>query len=337
MTVLVVVFAVLLLAGSARAATYGASGFSGSAEGWTVKSATCSIPVLCSATGGYDGTAGNPAGSLAANSNILVNLVGLFKTTVVAESPDFKVGDGGNGALRLQRQFIPGALLSLAPNATYSVALVDRTAGVESKSITETIAAESGFTGREGPVALVAGHVYAIRATTEVSSTIAGLNLGTATVRFDNVAVIGPGANPGEGGNGGNGGDGGSGGNGGGGGNGASGASGLTNVRLLSLVRSSLGSATLRGSRLFVKAKCPAKVGRACRVTVQGLLRKGKPATTKRTAKVAKGRTKQLVLKVKPAAKGKLAGRKRLLFRQTVRAGAAKATVYKRLGLIRRG
>lgn len=102
------------------------------------------------------------------------------------------------------------------------------------------------------------------------------------------------------------------------------------------MMQSSLGSAQLKGNRLYVKAKCPAKVGRACRVTVQGLLRKGKPATTKRTAKVAKGSSKQLVLKVKPAAKGKLAGRKRLLFKETVRAGSAKATVFKRLGLIRR-
>lgn len=111
MTLLCVVCAVLLLAGSARAATYGSNGFNGSAEGWTVKSATCSIPLL--------------------------------KTTVVTESPDFKVGDGGNWALRLQRQFVPGALLSLAPTATYTVALIDKTAGVESKSFSEVISAES--------------------------------------------------------------------------------------------------------------------------------------------------------------------------------------------------
>lgn len=327
MTVLLIAFAVLLLAGSARAATYGASGFSGGAEGWTVKSATCSIPVTCSASGGYDGAAGNPAGSLAANSNILVNLVGLFKTTVVVESPDFKVGDGGSGTLRLQRQFVPGGLVGLAPNATYAVALVDKSAGVESKSFTETISAESGFTGKEGPVAFVGGHVYAIKVTTEVSSTLVGLSLGTGSVRYDNVAITGPGANPGDNGNGGDGGKGGDGGRGG---------DGLSDIRLLSLMQSSLGSATLKGNRLYVKAKCPAKVGRACKITVQGLLKKGKPATAKRTAKVAKGKSKQLVLKVKPAVKGKLAGRKRLLFKQNVRAGSAKATVYKRLVLIRR-
>jgi hypothetical protein len=326
MTGLCCVFAVLLLAGPARAATYGASTFSGSAEGWTVKSATCSIPVTCSASGGYDGTAGNPAGSLAANSTILVNLIGLFKTTVVTESSEFKVGDGGTGTLRLQRQFAPGDLLALAPSATYSVALVDKTSGTESKSIGETISAESGFTGKEGPATLVSGHVYAIRTTTEVSSTLVGLSTGTASVRFDNVSVTGPGANSGDNGDG----------KGGDGGRGGDGGNGLSDVRLLSLMQSSLGSAQLKGKRLFVKAKCPAKVGRTCKITVQGLLKKGKPATTKRTAKVAKGKAKRLVLKVKPAVKSKVVGRKRLLFKESVRAGPAKATVYRSLALIKR-
>jgi hypothetical protein len=43
----------------------------------------------------------------------------------------------------------------------------------------------------------------------------------------------------------------------------------------------------LKGKLIFVKARCPAKVGRTCRITLQGLLKKRMPATTKRTAKVA--------------------------------------------------
>ena len=92
----------------------------------------------------------------------------------------------------------------------------------------------------------------------------------------------------------------------------------------------------LKGNRLFVKVPCPAKVGRSCRLTVQGLLKKRKPATATRRAKVAKGKAKKLVLKVKPKALKKVAARKQLLFKQTVKAGKAKATVYKRLKLIRR-
>jgi len=46
--------------------------------------------------------------------------------------------------------------------------------------------------------------------------------------------------------------------------------------------------------------------------------------------------TLKIVLKVKPKAKGRAAPRKRLLFEQTVKAGPAKATAYKRLKLIHR-
>jgi hypothetical protein len=52
--------------------------------------------------------------------------------------------------------------------------------------------------------------------------------------------------------------------------------------------------------------------------------------------KVAKGKTKRLVLKVKPRAKGKVVARKRMLFKVRVRAGKAEATAFKRLKLIRR-
>ena len=53
-------------------------------------------------------------------------------------------------------------------------------------------------------------------------------------------------------------------------------------------------------------------------------------------ARVGKGKKKKFALQVKRKARGKLAKRKRLLFKQTVRAGGAKATVYKRLKLVRR-
>ena len=48
------------------------------------------------------------------------------------------------------------------------------------------------------------------------------------------------------------------------------------------------------------------------------------------------GKAKQLVLRVKPKAKNKVAKKKRLLFKQKVKAGDARATLYKPLKLIRR-
>jgi hypothetical protein len=326
----------LLTAGQARAATTvypaGGSTFSGSAEGWTVKSASCNVPILCSASGGYDGADGNSPGSLAANSNFTVDLLSLFKTTVTEQSPEFKVSGSGPSALRLDRQFAPGDLIELAPQVQYTVSLIDQTTGTESKAIAETLSSAAGFAGKEAAVNVTDGHVYVISITAETSSTVDGTSLlaGSTSARFDNVAlsVQASGSNGGGGGeNGGNGGAGGNGGNGG----------GLSDSRLLSLLQSSSGgTAILKGKRLFVKGKCSARIGRSCKVSLQGLLTRRKPATTRRTSKVGKGKAKTLVLKVKPKAKAKLARSSRLLFKETVHAGSAQATVYKRLKLIRR-
>jgi hypothetical protein len=323
-------------AGSARAANVypaGGSGFTGGTEGWQVKGADCNVPILCTANGGYDGTDGNPPGSLAANASIALNLVSLFKSTVSLQSPDFKVTESGPGTVQLERQFTPASLVDLAPQLTYTVALDDKTAGTESQPITETVSGASGFIGKAGVVSVTAGHTYAISISAETSSTVAGTGLlaGATSARFDNVSLteglLGNGS--------GNGGKGGSGGNGGAGGNGAGGPS---DSRLLALLQSSqpVGTAVVKGKRVFVKAKCPARIGRSCRISLQGLVSKRKNATARRTSKVAKGKSKTLVLKVKPRAAMKLATSSRLLFRVTVHAGSAKATVYKRLKLIRR-
>jgi hypothetical protein len=327
---LLAVCAVLLAAGQARAASFpgGGSTFSGGAEGWkTAGTPACNIGLggLCTATAGYDGANGNPSGSLAANTSVVVNAGGLFKSTAVFESPNFTATEGGPATLALDRQLATGSLLDLTPQLVYTATLVDRTGGDSTDVITETVVgAGEMFAGKEAATKLVAGHTYAILIDTETSSSVANVGLlGSAAARFDNVSVT----------------VGNSGGGGGGaGGGGAGGGNGLTNASLTTLMQNSLiGPAILKkGKRIFVKAKCPAKVGRACKVTVQGLLKKGKPATTKRTAKIAKGKTKQLVLRVKPKMKTKVAAKKKLLFKQTVKAGKAKATVYKRLKLIKR-
>lgn len=140
---------------------------------------------------------------------------------------------------------------------------------------------------------------------------------GTTSLRFDNVALTVQGAA--------------------GGGSGAGG--GLNDGQLRSLIAgagSLIGPAVLKGKRLMVKVRCPKKVGRPCRIALQGLLAKRKPATAVRRAKVRNGKTKKLALKVKPKALAKVKARKKLLFKETVRAGKAQATVYKRLRLVRR-
>lgn len=324
--------AVLMLAisaGSAGATTYPTSGgstFSGGLEGWKVTKSSCTViglPQACTAETDYDASHGNPAGSLLSKTSYLVNALALFRTESSFESPEFTADASGAGAVSVERAFSDSDLAKLSPQLEYSVSLVDKTAGASTKAIAETVGDESGFETKQGTAPLIAGHTYAIAIAATTSSTVAELGIsGSASALFDNVSLTSGG---------------GAGGTGGGqGGEGETGVSALTDARLGTMLRSSLiGSATVKGNRVFVKAKCPAKVGVACRVTIQGLLKKGKPATAPRTAKIAKGKSKQLVLKVKPKLRSAVAKRKKLLFKERVKAAKAKATVYKRLKLIR--
>jgi hypothetical protein len=322
----------LVLAGpaSAGAAVYpsGGAGFTGGPEGWTATEQKCELlgttelGVLCEGKGGYDAAHGNPAGSLAAETTATINAASTFKSRVALESPQFTAAEGGSTTLHLDRQFEAAQLVSVAPKASIVATLIDQTSGVEAPVLSEEVEAQAAFTGKNATVQLTQGHIYALRLATEITSTTKAALVGASgAVRFDNVSLT-----TGSAGSGGTGGSG-------SGGSGGSGADGLTDS---SLIAGSLtGPVTQKGNRLFVKVRCPKKVGRACRVTVQGMIQKGKPATSARTAKIAKGKAKRLVLKVKPKMKTKVAARKKLLFKETVKAGKAKATVYKRLKLIR--
>lgn len=323
-----------LLAVSARAASYptaGGSTFSGGPEGWhTAGEPACNIGVLgtiglCKASGAYDGDNGNPAGSLKAETEVLVNLGGLFKATVAFESPDFKVGEGGSASLRLERQLASGNLLNLTPTATYKATLIDRTAGTTTEVLSDTVSgAGAGFAGKTGAATVVAGHTYALAIDSETSSSVASVGLlGSAALRFDNVRLT----------------VGGSGGEGGGGGGGG-GGSDLSSKELRQLILASgvVGPAVLEGNQLRLKLRCPAKVNRAkCHFNAQGLLRKGKPATVRRGAQIKKGKKRVVALRVKPKARAKVRSRSRLLIKIGVRAGKTKATVYKRVKLVKRG
>lgn len=302
----------------------GGGEFSGGTEGWEVTEASCNVPALCSASGGYEGSDGRPAGSLAANTSISLNLLSLFTSTVTLQSPDFVIGAGGAATVHLDRRFVTGSLVDLNASLRYTAELIDRTSGKRSVSVSETVDGSSAWGGEDGAATVKAGHTYAIAITAATSSSVAGTGLlaGETSARFDNVALtVGSGAGS----------DGGSG----AAGDGKPG--GDLSARLATLAPATIaGPAKLKGKRLFVKARCPARIGRSCRISVLGLLKKRKPATSTRTIKVAKGKTKRLVLKVKPRAKGTVANRKRLLFKVKVRAGKSQATAFKRLQLLRR-
>lgn len=338
--------ALLVLAvGQASAASYpnGGSTFSGGTEGWSLE-AKCTIGLFCTASGEYDGTAGNPSGSLDDKSEIGIGLLGAFGTEAVITSPTFTATDSGAGALSLERRLVNSEALSLTPKVVYTATLVDKTTGSRQQAITETIEGATGsFAPKQGPVALVAGHGYGIEITATTSSSLASVALlgGSIDFRLDNIAVTGPGAGGGSGGGGGGSGGGG-GGNGGEGGEdigvGRGGSGGVSSARLESLIRSSslVGPAVLKGNKLTVKAACPKKVGAVCNLSLQGMLNRHKPATTARRAKVKSGKKKNFALKVKPAARKKVKAKKKLLFKETVKAGKAKATVWKSLKLVRK-
>jgi hypothetical protein len=339
---------IIATAGSASAATYpkGGNSFTGGAEGWKGE-AKCGIEVkilelskvlLCPSQAGYDSTAGNPAGSLETSGETLVTAIGLFKTEGTLESPNFTVGDGGGGSISLQRAFSPGGLLSLTPQMHYTASLVDKTSGTTQKAIDETVEGESGFVAKSGGVNLVAGHTYAVKIETQFAASIISL-LTTVKSSFDNVVVTGPGNNPGEctgpscNGNNGNDGNNGNNGNDGNGNDGGNGANGLTASQLEKLLAGALSGATLKGNKITVKDACPAAIGAACKTTLQGMAKKGKPATSKNVAKVPMGKAKRVSLRVKPKMKTAVKAKRKLLFKVTVKAGKVQVTVWKNLKL----
>jgi hypothetical protein len=302
--------------------------------GWTNSSSfdgSCIPPLLCPTITNSRETSGggSGAGFIRTGFTGAAGVLGVAGTaTGTWESPQFSYSGAGGDAptsvrFTMDRRANVEQLLAVAGNlATFSVQLVDVSSPGGSLTLIEkgTLAGS----GNWGPVAAVAvnparltmGDRYKFKIDSSYTTGTSVLVTGSAD--YDNVVLRAS--------------------TGGSGGAGSNGDGSLTDSKLFSLIQSSslIGPAILKGNRLTVKVRCPAKVGTACRTTLQGLLKKHKPATSTRKAKIAKGKTKRFVLKVKPKALEKVAKRKRLLFKETVKAGKAKATVYKSLKLVRR-
>lgn len=318
-------------------------GFSGSVAGWTSSSSsdgTCLPPLLCaSVTNSYLETGGADGGGFirsAYTGVVGVSAVG-GTTKGVWESPGFAYSGAGGGeatslSLSLDRRASVDQLLAVAGNsAEYAVRLIDVSEGGEALTLIAptTLAGANSWTGVSSgsidPGSLTPGHEYRIQITSSYTTGTSVLVGGSAD--YDNVVLsasdeVGRGGRKG---------------NGKGKGNSAGGAGAFGSQRLEELLRQATpGTAVLRGKKLFVRVKCPRKIGHACRTTAQGLLRKHRPATLKRTVRLRSGKSKLLVLRVKPKARKQVAKRKRLLVRQKVRAGKVTATVTKIRRLIRR-
>jgi hypothetical protein len=330
-------------AGSKYPSANAARGFDGGAAGWDSSSSTegiCLPPLLCaSVENSFQGSGGADGGGFirsAYTGVVGVTAVG-GTTTAVWQSPPFiyagaSGADPGSISFAMDRRASVDQLLAVAGNAAeYSVRLNDLSAGGEGVTLIAptSLAGAGSWTsvsrGSIDPSSLTIGDEYRIQISSRYTSGTSVLATGSAD--YDNVvlsAVTGSG--------------GGNSGNGKGSGGGGKGGGAFSSQRLEELLRGTTpGTAKLDGGkRLLVRVNCPRKVGRRCRTTVQGLLKKGRPATNRRSVRLRRGKSKLVALKVKPKARKQVAKRKRLLVRQKVRAGKATATVFKARLLIRR-
>jgi hypothetical protein len=171
----------------------GGGAFSGGAEGWQATEESCNVTALssCESSGEYDGSGGNPPGSMSARTSVLLILAALFESTVVVESPDFTVTASGPATLHLDRRFTASGLLTLSPEVSYTVSLVDRGGGAPTVVLGETLDEGDGsFAGRDAIASVLAGHTYALSIATETTSATAlGLLGGETVAGFDNVGL----------------------------------------------------------------------------------------------------------------------------------------------------
>lgn len=308
-----------------------ARGFSGGLAGWTASSSfegSCSPPLLCpSVTNSFQASDGADGGGFirSAYMGVAGAMAVAGTTRGIWESPRFTY-DGANGnapmavTYDMDRRASVDQLLAVAGNsATYSVRLSDLSVGGESLTLIAptSLAGANSWTNAPqvsiDPSQLRRGHDYKVRITTSYTTGTSVAVSGNAD--YDNVVLS---AVRGQG-------------------DGRDG--GLSDERLKRLIRAATpGTAVLagHGKRLLVRVNCPRKVGRTCRMSVQGLLKKRVPATARSKIAVRKGKAKVVALRVKPKARAKVAKRKRLLVRQKVRAGKATATIVKSRRLIRR-
>jgi hypothetical protein len=294
----------------------------------------CLAPLLCASTENSFQSAGgadNGGYIRSAYTGVVGVMAVAGTTTAIWQSPSFIYsGIGGSGpgdlSFALDRRASVDQLLAVSGNsADYTVRLIDLSAGGEAVTLIAptTLAGANSWTSVErgsiDPDSLTIGDEYRIQISSRYTSGTSVLVSGNAD--YDNVVLT---ATSGKGG-----------GSGTGKGNGEN-AGALNAQRLEELLRQATPStATLRGKRLLVRVKCPRKVGRPCRTTAQGLLRKGRPATSRRTVRLRAGKSRLIPLRVKPKARTQVAKRKRLLFRQKVRAGKVMVTIYKTRRLIR--
>ncbi len=151
----------------------GAGTFTGGPEGWQITDASCTVALLCTAEGGYDGTDGNPPGSwrrtrtIAAQPGDSCSNRRSRWNRRISRSPTRR-----RATLHLDRQFVPGSLVNLAPEATYTVDAARPHGGDQNDVRSKRPSAAPPRLHRQRPArrSVKAGHTYAISITTRRSA-----------------------------------------------------------------------------------------------------------------------------------------------------------------------
>jgi len=316
-----VAVAALPAAASAANHTYapGDGGWSGSraSEGLCVPILLC--PVVTNSAESGVGAPGTEAGYI---STRISSLTGVGATSIGTwESPPFTYnGVDGKGATDVRfgmaRRGDVGQLLAVAGNsATYTVEIVPVAAGGQAVTVVDraTVTGAPDWT-QIAPVSLAPGQLkrgdaYRIRISTRYETGATVIPGGSAD--YDGVFVRARRQT----------------GRGNGNGGGADTRDGLEKSGVS-------GAATLSGKRIRVKVRCSSKLEGACKIGLGALVTKrGPKATARRHVRVGSGKAKVVSLKVKKRFVGKLAGRKRIFVRQTVRANHMTLRGVKRLAL----
>ena len=156
--------------------------------GWT---ATDTSAALCTAASAFDGSAGNPAGSLGTSYATLLNLLGLLAdcgSTWTSGSFTWTGGTPQAVAFSMDRLIdLNGVALA---NATVTATLVDETVPATWPMASQSVSGDSGWatmSGAPSPAAVVAGHTYHVEVAIGFAS---ALSLASGMgVNIDNVAL----------------------------------------------------------------------------------------------------------------------------------------------------
>jgi hypothetical protein len=188
-------------AGAATLPSPGGSTFDRNSQGWVATRGTCTNlngveGLFCSQQNTFEGSAGNPPGSIVARTRVVVNGGELFRGDSTWRSPSFTAPrNAGTSVLQYDRRFEVGSLLALSPRAAVEAVVVDEARGTAYSLGTENLTeSDSAFAARRATVAagtLAAGRSYhlELRSTTTTTTAREGV-VGNTTLRYDNVRLL---------------------------------------------------------------------------------------------------------------------------------------------------